>query len=96
MLVEEDGCLFVSVLEDRWLLFWPEGYTARTAGGRIQVLDGDAEVVGDVGDRLQFGGGESNPIEVGGTAAAEGWASELTGVDIPEKCGDLYWIVAPG
>lgn len=34
-------------------------------------------------------------LEVGGTSAAEQWASELTGLDIPERCGDLDWIVSP-
>jgi hypothetical protein len=47
------------------------------------------------GERLRVGGGEGNPLEMGGSAAAERWAADLTGVDIPEHCGDLYWIVSP-
>jgi len=96
VLEERAGCLFVAAPHDHWLLLWPEGYTARAAEGRLEVLDENGEVVGRVGEPLLVGGGEANPIEVGGTAEAERWASELTGLDIPERCGDLYWIVSPG
>ena len=44
---------------------------------------------------MRLGGGETNPLEVGGTEQAERHATELTGLDIPERCGDLYWLVAP-
>ena len=38
---------------------------------------------------------EERPSEVGGAAAAERWASELTGLPMPDRCGHLYWIVSP-
>ena len=95
VLEERDGCLFVSAPDDDWLLLWPEGYTARVADGQLDVLDESGEVVGRVGEPLRVGGGETNPVEIGGTAAAERRASELTGLDIPERCGDLYWLVSP-
>ena len=93
VLEERAGCLVVTAHQDHWLLLWPEGYTARVAEGQLDVLDESGE--GRVGEPLRVGGGETNPIEVGGAAEAERWASELTGLDIPERCGDLYWIVSP-
>jgi hypothetical protein len=95
VLEERDGCLFVVQPQDRWLLLWPEGYTARTTDGQLVVLDENGKVVGRVGEPLRVGGGERNPIEMGGDAAAERYATELTGLDIPERCGDRYWLVSP-
>jgi hypothetical protein len=89
------GCLFVARPENRWLLLWPEGHTARLADGLLEVLDESGELVAREGERLRVGGGERNPIEMGGEAAAERYATDLTGLDIPERCGDLYWIVSP-
>jgi hypothetical protein len=59
------------------------------------MLDETGELVARQGGRLRVGGGETRPREVGGSAAAERWATGLTGVDIPEPCGDLYWLVSP-
>jgi hypothetical protein len=95
MLDVRSGCVFVSDHNESWLLLWPEGYTAQLADGRLDVLDESGDIVGREGGRLRVGGGESNPIEVGGEAAAERSASELTGLDILERCGDLHWIVSP-
>lgn len=63
--------------------------------GRIEIVNEAGERIGREGDQVRLGGGETRPVEVGGTAEAEQWASELTGLDIPERCGDLYWIVSP-
>ncbi|HJS26859.1 MAG TPA: hypothetical protein VJ913_07025 [Actinomycetota bacterium] len=89
------GCLFVARPEDRWLLLWSEGFTARTVDGRIEVLDDEGHVVAREGERIRFGGGETRPREVDGTADAERHATELSGQDVPERCGDLYWLVSP-
>jgi len=70
VLEEQAGCLFVTVDGDSWLLLWPEGYTARVADGHLDVLDESGEVVGRVGEPLRVGGGETNPVEIGGAAAA--------------------------
>jgi hypothetical protein len=96
VLVERAGCLFVERDDTRWLLLWPEGSSARLiVEGVVEVLDEDGEVVGREGGPVRFGGGESNPIEVGGAAASEAWATRLTGKDVPDRCGDLYWLVSP-
>jgi hypothetical protein len=92
---ERSGCLFVEAHGDRWLLLWPEGASARIVDGAIEVLDEDGEVVAREGGSVRFGGGERNPREMGGAAAAEASATELTGSRIPERCGDLYWLVSP-
>jgi hypothetical protein len=89
------GCVFAEAPNDSWLLLWPEGYTARYGDGRLEVLDAAGNVVARDGERIRIGGGETRPTEVGGVEAAEGWATDLTGADIPERCGDLYWIVSP-
>lgn len=95
VLVERSGCLFVERTEDRWLLLWPEGASARIVDEAIEVLDEEGEIVGREGDPVRFGGGERNPREMGGAAEAEESVTELTGLDIPERCGDLYWLVSP-
>jgi hypothetical protein len=92
----KSGCVFVTAHGDRWLLLWPEGYKAELAAGQLKVRDESGKVVATEGTQLRVGGGEGNPLEMGGSAAAERWAADLTGVDIPERCGDLYWIVSPG
>lgn len=89
------GCVFIAAVDERWLLLWPEGYTAHYVDGRLSVLDANAEAVGREGEPLRVGGGEGRPREMGGTEAAERWATELTGMNVPERCGDLYWIVSP-
>jgi hypothetical protein len=95
-LVERSGCLFATDGKDRWLLLWPEGYSARTEpDGRVQVVNEDGWGIGTVGEPLSVGGGETNPIEVGGNAAADEWAQGLTGQRTPTACGHLYWLVAP-
>jgi hypothetical protein len=67
------GCVFVTAHGDRSLLLWPEGYTARLSDGQLQVLDGDGTIVGREGEPVRLGGGETNPLEVGGAAQAEHW-----------------------
>jgi hypothetical protein len=94
-LEERDGCLFVTSESERWLVLWPNGYRAQAENDRLEVVAGNGAVVGREGDQIRLVGGETRPIEVGGAAAAEGWASELTGLQVPERCDDVYWIVAP-
>lgn len=83
MLELRSGCLFVTRPEDRWLLLCPEGYTAREAQDAIEILDEDDDLVAREADQIRLAGGERRPIEIGGTAEAERYASELTRADIP-------------
>ena len=61
----------------------------------LEVLDEDGWVVATEGEGMRVGGGETNAVEVGGSTAAERWAMELTGADIPDRCSDLFWIFSP-
>ncbi len=80
------GCVSISVREGVWLALWPEGYAARLADGQLEVADGDGQLVGREGEQIRVGGGE---------APSERWASGLIGMEIPERCSGMYWIVAP-
>ena len=91
----EDGCLFVTSGSERHLLLWPEGYTARRDGETIEIFTEDRGPIARVGEPIRVGGGERRPLEMGGAAAAERSITVLTGGDIPERCGDLYWLVSP-
>jgi hypothetical protein len=91
----DDGCLYLAGHGERWLALWPEGYRAERHEGLIRVLDRAGEVVGVDGGSIRVGGGEGRPIEMGGGDEADRWAEGLTGGDIPERCGHLYWIVSP-
>jgi hypothetical protein len=91
-LAEQDGCLFVTSHFERWLLLWPDGYSAKRTGDAIEVLSEDGRVIGNTGDRIRLGGGEARPREVGGVAAADAWATELTGQNAPDRCGHQYWL----
>jgi hypothetical protein len=91
----DEGCLYLTDHGERWLALWPEGYRAERDEGLIRVLDRAGEVVGVDGGSIRVGGGEGRPVEIGSVEAADHWAEGLTGGDIPERCGHLYWIVSP-
>lgn len=38
-------------------VIWPNGYVARAAGDRAELLDDEGEVIGRVGDKIVAGGG---------------------------------------
>jgi hypothetical protein len=90
-----DGCLFITRDSERWLLLWPKGYRPLWDGVRLRIFGVRGAFVGQAGEPIRLVGGEERPSEVGGAAAAERWASELTGLPMPDRCGDLYWIVSP-
>jgi len=89
---EQDGCLFVTSGSERWLLLWPDGYSVAGSDGGIEVRDPDDRVIGRTSEPIRLGGGEARPSEVGGVAAADTWAEELTGQNAPERCGHQYWL----
>jgi len=91
-LVEQDGCLFVTAHSERWLPLWPDGYSAKRSGDAIEVLSEDGRVIGRTGHPIRLGGGEARPTEVGGFAATDAWAKELTGQNAPDRCGHQYWL----
>jgi hypothetical protein len=80
------GCVSISAREGVWLALWPEGYAARIADGQLEVEDGDGQLVGREGEQIRVGGGE---------APSQRWASGPIGMEIPERCSGVYWVVAP-
>src|SRR3989304_7519193 len=49
-LVLENGCLRVDDGYSNYLIIWPHGFSMRTEGEEIQVLDSNRRVVARVGD----------------------------------------------
>ena len=83
-LVLVDGCLRVNDSSgNSYLLVWPQGFSLRTEGNVIQVVDSTGRSVAQVGDNLEVGGGE----------VPAGWAGELSAQPLPSGCPGPYWIV---
>jgi hypothetical protein len=89
-----DGCVYLTKHGERWLGLWPARVHAERREGLITIVDETGGVVGVEGRRIVVGGGESRPSEVGGIVAGRSWAEELTGEEIPTRCGSLYWLVS--
>ena len=60
----DDGCVYVVMGDERWLVLWPEGSRATFDGGRLAVHDPDGLLVAHDGGPVRLGGGEINPVEV--------------------------------
>lgn len=87
-LVLDNGCLRVKYFDDNYLLIWPYGFSLRTKGKEIQVVDSDGQVVARVGDKITVGGGE-----VPGEGVKEFIEESITGQPLPDNCTGPYWIV---
>ena len=82
-LVLDNGCLRV----DKYLIIWPHGFSLRTEGEEIQVIDSNGQVVARVGDEIYVGGGELPAEE------ARFIEESITGQPLPDNCTGPYWIV---
>ena len=95
-LFERDGCVFIKagyegVVDDEVLLIWPKGARAeRTGDGTLRVLL-DGATVGEMGDRVELGGGF-----VGESRDAVANAESLIGAAIPDRCKTSggYWLTS--
>jgi hypothetical protein len=95
-LFERDGCVFIKagyegVVDDEVLLIWPKGTRAERAGdGTLRVLL-DGATVGEMGDRVELGGGF-----VGESRDAVANAESLIGGAIPDRCRTSggYWLTS--
>jgi len=65
-------------------LVWPYGFSLRTEGKEIQVIDSDGQLVARVGERIKVGGGEV-PAEI---------VEKYIGQPLPDNCTGPYWIVS--
>jgi hypothetical protein len=80
-----DGYLRVVDSHSSYLAIWPHGFSVRTEGDEIQVLDGDGQVVAIVGEAINVGGGEGANVEI---------VEKYIGQSLPEGCTGPFWIVS--
>lgn len=82
--LDDNGCLRV----DNYLIIWPYGFSLRTEGEDIQVIDEKGQVFAHVGDVIKIGGGEI-PLE----EAREFIEKSIVEQPLPDDCQGPYWIV---
>ncbi|GAB4581616.1 MAG: hypothetical protein Fur0022_43650 [Anaerolineales bacterium] len=81
-----DGCLRLDGNDgNSYLLIWPYDYSIGEENGVIQIFDGAAQAVAQVGDILKTGGGESSLEHAQSLVAS-----------FPESCPGPYWLVGQG
>ena len=81
---DDNGCLRV----DNYLIIWPHGFSLRTEGEGIQVIDSNGQVVARVGDKITLGGGEFP-----GEKAREQIEEFIIEQPLPDDYQGPYWIV---
>lgn len=86
--LDDNGCLRVKYFDDNYLLIWPHGFSIRTEGEEIQVIDDNGQVVACVGDKINVGGGEFP-----GEKAREYIEESIVEQPLPDDCPGPYWIV---
>jgi hypothetical protein len=86
--MDDNGCLRVKYFDDNYLLIWPHGFSMRTEGEEIQVIDSNGQVVACVGDKIYIGGGETP-----GEKAREFIEESIVEQPLPDDCTGPYWIV---
>jgi len=89
-LVLDNGCLRVKHFDYSYsyLLIWPHGFSLRTEGEEIQVIDSNGQIVARVGDEIYVGGGETP-----GEKAREHIEESIVEQPLPDDCLGPYWIV---
>lgn len=85
----DNGYLRVKYFDNNYLLIWPYGFSLRTEGEEIQVIDSNGQVVARVGDKIRVGGGERT-----GEKAKEFIEKYIVEQPLPDDCQSPYWIVA--
>ncbi|HEY4663157.1 MAG TPA: hypothetical protein VIH07_05740 [Candidatus Humimicrobiaceae bacterium] len=84
----DNGCLRIKYFDDNYLLIWPYGFSLRTEGEEIQVIDENGQVFARVGDNIRVGGGE-----ITGENAKESIEKYYIETPLPEDCQGPYWVV---
>ncbi len=83
-LVVADSCIRVNTSTGRsFLPIWPLTYSLRTHGSAIEVVDGNGQFVGRIGEEVRLGGG-----------IMTGDITRYLLEALPQYCRDPYWIVA--
>lgn len=73
-----------------YLPVWPLGYSLKTKGGNIRVLDERGRLVARVGDEVRAGGGEYGNHGTGG-----GYEALRRRLGVPGRCTGTFWIITP-
>jgi hypothetical protein len=75
---------------DNYLLIWPHGFSLRTEGEEILVIDDNGQVFARVGDKITVGGGE---IAIPEEEAKELIEESIVDQPLPDDCQGPYWII---
>ena len=84
----DNGYLRVKYFDDNYLLIWPHGFSLRTEGEEIQVIDSNGQVFACVGDKIRVGGGEKT-----GEKAKEFIEKYIVEQPLPDDCLGPYWVI---
>lgn len=87
-LLLDNDCLRINDGYSNYLIIWPPGFSMRTEGEEIQVIDSNGKVVARVGDNIYVSGGEFP-----GEKAREYIEESIVGKPLPAGCPGPYWIV---
>ncbi|CAN5875775.1 hypothetical protein BH23ACT11_BH23ACT11_25560 [soil metagenome] len=97
--LDEKGCFRIKSVEGRrgHVPIWPPTFKVRVEGEEITILDGQGDLVAQVGERLLVGGGEFPGIGRESTLPLESIpsVSKRVGRKLEERCPGQYWLVAP-
>ena len=87
-LVVRDRCIHMAPDEGGGLVVWPHGYSLRSEGGDILVLDGRGEVAAKVGEEVRMGGGQITQDAAGPTpeVARRAFAEKRGELGVPDRC----------
>ncbi len=90
--VDGEGCLRFGSIGGPvgYLPVWPPGYSLKTEGDDVRVLDERGGLVARAGDKVEAGGGE-----IGKSGTAGGYQELRRRLDVPEKCTGIFWIITP-
>lgn len=67
-----------------YLLIWPPDFNMIDESGSLKILNGDGEIVAQIGDRVQIGGGEIYLASM---------LDESIQRQVPPQCTGPYWII---
>jgi hypothetical protein len=84
--MDSNGCLRA----EGYLLIWPHGYSVRTEGEEVQIINDNGQVVACVGDKINVSGGEFAAPE---EEARESIEKNIIRQKLPDCCSGPYWIV---
>jgi hypothetical protein len=88
VIVLEDNCIRLksaSAENQSHLLIFPPGFSLKSDGSKIQIIDSNNEIIYYIGDTIEVGGGETTPDII----------KRMTGRTVPSECKGPYFLVRP-